>query len=122
MYAVLDEQSNRSLAKSVFFDVFNIEGTNTPYTLRTCAGISETSGRTAVGFQIESLDGIVSVPLPTLIECDHMPDDCSEIPTPAAAWHFEHLKPIAHEIPSIDPHAQILLLLGRDIHQSVTQG
>ena len=79
-------------------------------------------GRRGVGFQSKSLDGVLNVPLPTFIECDHMADDHYESPTPEAAWHFENLKPIAHEIPSIDPTAQILLLLGRDIHQSVTQG
>lgn len=55
--------------------------------------------------------------LPTLIECNYMPDDHSEIPSPAIAHHFPHLKSIAHEIPEIDPCAQILLLLGRDIIQ-----
>ncbi|KAJ8349415.1 hypothetical protein SKAU_G00245450 [Synaphobranchus kaupii] len=55
--------------------------------------------------------------LPTLIECNHMPDDRSEIPTPVAAQHHTHLKSIAHKIPQLDPEAQILLLLGRDILQ-----
>lgn len=53
--------------------------------------------------------------LPTLIECNHMPDDRSEIPTPAVAQHQPHLKSIAHRIPPLDPEAQILLLLRRDI-------
>lgn len=44
-----------------------------------------------------------------------MPDDRSEIPTPEAAKHHSHLKPIAHLIPELDPNAQILLLLGRDV-------
>lgn len=55
--------------------------------------------------------------LPTLIECNYMPDDHSEISSPAIAHHFPHLKSIAREIPEIDPCAQILLLLGRDIIQ-----
>ncbi|KAK3506463.1 hypothetical protein QTP70_000932 [Hemibagrus guttatus] len=46
-----------------------------------------------------------------------MPDDRAEIPSPdAARWHT-HLKPIANCIPPLDPEAQILLLLGRDILQ-----
>ncbi|RXN13836.1 hypothetical protein ROHU_037202 [Labeo rohita] len=117
MYAVLDEQSNRSLARSEFFDIFKVKGTEHPYTLRTCAGVTETSGRRATGFQAVSMDGKVRVSLPTLIECNNMPDDHSEIPSPAFARRFPHLKSIAHEIPEIDPGAQILLLLGRDIIQ-----
>lgn len=59
----------------------------------------------------------MKVKLPTPIECNNMPDDRAEIPTPdVARWHT-HLKPIAHCIPSLDPEARILLLLGRDILQ-----
>lgn len=64
----------------------------------------------------ESLDGTTSLMLPTLIECNHMPDDQLEIPTPSAAQHHT-LKSIAHRIPYLDPEAQILLLLGHDILQ-----
>ncbi|XP_058881751.1 uncharacterized protein LOC131737334 [Acipenser ruthenus] len=117
VYAILDDQSNKSLARSEFFDLFNLEGTDSPYTLRTCSGVTETSGRRATGFLAESLDGGTSVLLPTLIECNHMPDDRSEIPTPEAAKHHSHMKSIAHLIPALDPNAQILLLLGRDILQ-----
>lgn len=117
VYAILDEQSNKSLARSEFFDLFQIKGLDSPYTLRTCAGTTETSGRRATGFMVESLDGTTRLMLPTLIECNHMPDDRSEIPTPAAAQHHAHLKSIAYKIPHLDPEAQILLLLGRDILQ-----
>lgn len=53
--------------------------------------------------------------LPTLIECNYIPDDCSEIPSPDIVQHFAHLKSVANEIPTIDPEAKILLLLGRDV-------
>lgn len=66
MYAILDDQSNRSLARSEFFETFSIEGTTAPYTLKTCSGVAETSGRRAAGFTIESADGKTSIPLPTL--------------------------------------------------------
>ncbi|XP_062393459.1 uncharacterized protein LOC134080863 [Sardina pilchardus] len=116
-YAILDDQSNRSLARSEFFDFFCLKSTESPYTLRTCAGVTEMSGRRATGFIAQSLDGTCSVSLPTLIECNHMPDDRSEIPTPEAAKHHSHLESIAHLIPPLDPDAQILFLLGRDILQ-----
>ena len=77
----------------------------------------ETAGRRATGFIVESLDGVTKVKLPTLIECNNMPDDRNEIPTPEAAQLHAHLKPIAHRIPPLDPEAHILLLLGRDILQ-----
>ncbi|XP_068120871.1 uncharacterized protein [Hyperolius riggenbachi] len=115
MYAILDDQSNGSLAHPTFFDMFNVKGPSSPYSLRTCAGIVETAGRRASGFQIEAIDGSICLPLPTLIECNQIPDHRSEIPTPDVALHHAHLKRIAHLIPELDPQAKIILLLGRDI-------
>lgn len=117
VYAVLDDQRIRSLARSEFFDLFNLAGSYSPYTLSTCAGVTEMSVRRGTGFIAQPLDVSLSVPLLTPIECNHMPDDRSEIPTPVAAEHHSHLKPIAHLIPELDPDAQILLLLGQDILQ-----
>ncbi len=44
VYAVLDEQSNRYLAKTEFFNLFEIEANFAPYTIKTCAGVNQTSG------------------------------------------------------------------------------
>lgn len=115
MYAVLDEQSNKSLAKTEFFNLFEVNASSTPYTLKTCSGKSETSGRRAANFIIESMDGKLQLPLPTLIECDMVPDDRSEIPSPEIAQHHPHLQPVAFKIQPVDRDAPILLLLGRDI-------
>ncbi|XP_056107180.1 uncharacterized protein LOC130085444 [Rhinichthys klamathensis goyatoka] len=114
-YAVLDEQSNKSLAKTELFDLLGIGANAAPYTLKTCSGIVETSGRRANNLIVESIDGNVQISLPSLIECDMMPDDRSEIPSAEIAQHYSHLKPVADKIPAIDPDAAILLLLGRDI-------
>ncbi|KAL4009046.1 hypothetical protein ACER0C_002898 [Sarotherodon galilaeus] len=85
MYAVIDDQSNRSLAKSEFFSLFKINAKPTPYTLKTCSGREQTS------------------------------DNRSEIPSPEIAQHHPHLLPVADNIPPVDHHAPILLLLGRDV-------
>ncbi|KAK7944540.1 hypothetical protein WMY93_000268 [Mugilogobius chulae] len=125
MYAVIDEQSNRSLAKTEFFNLFEIKTTPAPYTLKTCSGKAETTGRRAVDFIIESMDGKTNIKLPPLIECDSVPDDRSEIPSPEIAQHHPHLLPIANKIQPVDHHAPILLLLGRDIlsvHKVVSPG
>ena len=64
---------------------------------------------------IEAIDGVVSLALPTLIECNLIPNNREEIPTPEAATHHCHLRTIASKIPPLDPSAEILLLLERDI-------
>ncbi|TWW81166.1 hypothetical protein D4764_01G0009810 [Takifugu flavidus] len=50
MDAVLDEQSNKPLAKSEFFHLFNIQTNSTPDTLRTRPGKIDTSGRRGPSF------------------------------------------------------------------------
>ncbi|XP_025754388.1 uncharacterized protein LOC106097728 isoform X2 [Oreochromis niloticus] len=118
MYAMLDDQSNSSLARSAFFDMFNVKGTMLPYTMKTCAGLSEAGGRRATNFVIQDVNGEVSMLLPTLTECDHIPDNRDEIPTKEAVSAHPHLHALASQIPPLDPAADILLLLGRDIIQA----
>lgn len=62
---------------------------------------------------MESLEGKTQLTLPTLIECDMMPDDRSEIPSPEIARHLLHLMPVADKIPALGAGAAILLLLGK---------
>ncbi|KAI4874483.1 hypothetical protein NFI96_017446 [Prochilodus magdalenae] len=54
---------------------------------RTCAGASQISGRRENNLILEFLDGKVQLHLPTLIECDLVPDDRAEIPSPDVARH-----------------------------------
>lgn len=115
MYAVLDDQKNCSLARSEFFNLFGIEGGLSPYLMKTCAGATEMTGRKAVGFQIEAVDGGVRMDLPPLLECNEVMTNRSEIPTAEAALAHAHLKRVAPYIPKLDPDAQMMILLGRDI-------
>ncbi|XP_023812156.1 uncharacterized protein LOC111947642 [Oryzias latipes] len=114
LYAIHDEQSNRSLVRPEFFELFNDRGPSSPYSLKTCAGTKEIMGRRATGYVVAAVDGSVHIPLPTLIECKNIPNDRDEIPTPSAAMHHNHLKSVAHLIPELDVNAPILMLLGRD--------
>ena len=68
MYAILDEQSNRSFVTSEFFSIFNVACSPLQYTLRICSGLKKTGGRKARGYIVESTDEKVSFRLPTLLE------------------------------------------------------
>jgi len=52
--------------------------------------------------------------LPTLIECDSIPQEKREVPTPEMARKFPYLQEIANEVPPFDSKANIHLLIGRD--------
>ena len=116
-YVVMDDQSNRSLARSTLFEKLSIATEALPYTLTTCSGKTDVFGRRAQGLVVESLNGKVTIPLPTVLECDDIPHDRSEIPSPQAASQHEHLRPLAESIPKIETDAGILLLIGRDVPQ-----
>lgn len=51
--------------------------------------------------------------LPTLIECDGVPQDKEEIPTPEIARQYSHLSSIADEILPLDSQAKFQLLIGK---------
>lgn len=104
-HAIHNEQSNISLVRPEFFELFNDSAPSFPYSLRTCASVKETMGRRATGYVEEDLDGSVHIPLPSLIDCADIPNDRDEIPIPSAARHHSHLKFVAHLIPDLDSDA-----------------
>ena len=53
-----------------------------------------------------------------LIVCNHIPNNREEIPIPEAANSHNHLRAISNKIPPLDPSAEILLVLGRDINHA----
>ena len=114
-YIIIDDQSNHSLPWAKLFDKLNIKGSATSYTLKTCSGVKQTLGRPAHGLVTESLDKQVRYQLPTLTECDEIPNNREEIPTPEVARAHPHLFQIANKIPTLDKEAEVLLLVGRDI-------
>ena len=114
IYAIIDEQSNSSLISSELADDLGAAGAEEKYYLTTCSGEKETKyGRRVTGMKIQSLSG-TEFNLPTLIECDSIPHDKREIPTPDMARRFPHLQEITNELPPFDKTAQIHLLVGRD--------
>lgn len=105
----------RSLVKSQFFDLLDLNSSASPYTLKTCSGTVDTAGRKAGDIIVGSLDEKTKEKLLTLLECNYLPDDRSEILNPECTQYFPHLRPVADKIPLFDTSAPILLLLGRDI-------
>lgn len=102
LYALIDDQSSRTLGKSQFFNHFGESGSKTEYILSSC-------------YIAESLEDATCFKLPTLLECDDIPNIRHKIPTPDAARFHQHLADIAQFIPPINPSAAILILIGRDL-------
>lgn len=114
MYALIDDQSNRSLARSEFFDLLNVYSEPKSYTISSCSGTIPKWGRQVKGLIVESWDSTQTLNLPAITECDNIPWNRNEIATPEIAQHYPHLVDIASEIPPLS-EAPVLRLLGRDL-------
>ena len=115
VYAIIDDQSNLSLAKSELFEHSGIKGQQIEYALSSCSGYVTASGRRANGFTVESLDCRSQLELPTLVECNQIPNIRDEVPIPDIARNHPHLNDIEDHIPPLDDQSEILLLIGRDL-------
>ena len=124
VYCMIDDQSNKSLATSAFFNSFEEYGPDHEYVMSSCAGKFVTSGPKASGYAVKSLDESCTFELPCLIECNDIPNSRSEIPSPAVAQAYSHLNDLATCIPEVDDSAEIEILIGRDLisaHYSLDQ-
>ncbi|XP_052696124.1 uncharacterized protein LOC128174669 [Crassostrea angulata] len=108
-------ESNHTLARSELLNQLGVTSDPIPYRLKSCAGVTEASGRRAVGFCIQSIDGLAYHKLPPIIECNDIPDNVMEIPTPEVARAHPHLRHIANELPPLRKDVSIQLLIGRDL-------
>ena len=115
VYAILDDMSNRSLIGPDLCDKLGVSGNAEEYTLSSCSGSAIMSGRRVSGLTVTSLDGSASFELPLLVECDEIPQDISEIPTPEVTLGFPHLRKITSSIPHLTHDCGIQLLIGRDL-------
>ena len=114
VYAILDEQNNTSMISSELADEIGASGPAEKCLLSTCTSNREVKyGRRVEHLSLRSIDGN-QFTLPTLTECEHIPQDKKKDPTPEMARKFPHLTTIADEIPPLNPDANVHILIGRD--------
>ena len=112
VYAIIDDQSNTSLVTSKLADELEATGPQERYYLTTRSGENEAKyGQCMTGAILKSFNRL-EYELPTLVECNNIPRDKQEIPTPEIARRFPHLNDIANEVPQLDQNAEIHLLIG----------
>lgn len=126
-YSMLDDQSNKTLGRSILFDSFKISSTPIEYSMQSCSGKSHSYGRIASGLVVEEVNSPqkVILKLPPVLECDNIPEKHTEIPTLEVARCYPHMKDIAKHLHALDSYIEILLLIGRDLleaHHTIDQG
>nr|XP_034318941.1 uncharacterized protein LOC105335138 [Crassostrea gigas] len=118
VYAILDDQSNRTLISPRLCDRLDVQGPSTQYSLSSCSGTTTMTGRRIEGLCAQSVHEDCQYELPITIECDDIPNERSEIPTPDVARFHYHLNSIVNELPSIEKDVNIELLIGRDVPEA----
>ena len=118
VYAVIDDQSNATLAKPELLDALGVVGEAVTYKMKSCAGEKYITGRSTTSLSVKSRDGRVTIRLPHVRECNNIPDNYSEIPVPEIAQAYEHLTPIVDQVDPVEPGVPIALLIGRDVLQA----
>lgn len=88
--------------------MFDEHRPSSTYSLRTFPGIKETMVRRARCYVIEALDGTVHLSLPSLAECNHIPNNRSDVSTNSSF----SLGTRAISCPRWWPKAPIIILLG----------
>ncbi|XP_070188491.1 uncharacterized protein [Littorina saxatilis] len=117
VYAILDDQSNASLATPELMDQLGSSPSEIEYQLTSCGGTQAMSGRQLRNITVQSTDER-SLILPHVLECDTIPNDRSEIPSSEVAQHHGHLNRIRKRIPPLDKQIPIALLIGRDLPEA----
>ncbi|XP_070617802.1 uncharacterized protein [Erythrolamprus reginae] len=87
-YAMIDTQSNQSLSRSAFLDLFDIQTKEARYTMSACAGYHRMAGRKTTGYCVESSDGSATFTLSPLPECSKLPGPVSDpdpVPVPTTS-------------------------------------
>lgn len=97
------------------FFFFDIQSESESHTLLSCSGQSTCSKRRVNGLEEKALDGSCRFDLPTVIECNEIPENKDEIPTPEVADKLFHLQDIADYLMPLDSEIYILLLIERDL-------
>ncbi|XP_069110180.1 uncharacterized protein [Argopecten irradians] len=118
VYALLDDQSNRSLISPELCNMIGITGETIEYTLQSCSGRTSMIGQRVSGVSIQSVSTLEHIDLPDLIECNYIPQDLNEIPTPDVANGYSHLKEIAPFLQPLNPSCGIHMLIGRDVPEA----
>ncbi|XP_021370177.1 uncharacterized protein LOC110461161 [Mizuhopecten yessoensis] len=118
VYALIDDQSNRSLVTPELCEMMGIRGETMTYTLSSCSGRTTMVGQRIDGLSVQSVGTAERLDLPELIECNYIPQDLSEVATPEIASNYPHLKEVAPMLHSLNANCGIHLLIGRDVPEA----
>ena len=116
-YAIIDDQSNKTLALPEVFDALGINSTPEKYVMHSCSGPRSMSGRRSFDMSVSASNG-KTMHIGQVLECEYIPQDTSEIPIPELVRKHPHLENVSSFIPEFKNDIPIAFLIGRDVPEA----
>ena len=118
-YAVLDDQSDTCFITDGVCKELGINGPETVIELGTMHTVQDIKTQKISGLIISPEDESVDIPLPKSFSREQIPARRDQIPTADMARNWNHLRPIANEIPAYREDLDIGLLIGNNCVQAI---
>ena len=117
--AIMDEQSNTTLAHPDIFDALHVETQQVHYTLNTL-GENKTHKTGRLGdFLIQGKFRTELFNLRNVTECDSIPNSAHELATCEDCENWPHLRKITRHLPTATSKMKTILLIGRDASDAI---
>ena len=115
-YCILDEQSNTTLVDNRLVEYFGVDFPVQDYSINFVSENIElmASGQQVKGLKVRGINQTELVSLPVAPSCQNIANTSDEVASPALVRSHEHCKQFAKFFPEYNPHAEVLLLIGRN--------
>ena len=118
-YAVLDDQSDTCFVTDSICDKLGIEGPETVIELGTMHAVENIKTQKISGLVASPTDDTVDISLPKAYSRENIPARRDQIPRAEMVVNWNHLRPIASQIPEYRDDIDIGLLIGNNCVQAI---
>ena len=118
-YALLDDASDTTFVTNKVKNELEVEGVDTSLNLSTMHGRRVITVTRIDGLIVERPDRRAQVELPKAYARDIIPSRKDQIPTPAVAGKWQHLKKIRDKIPPLDENLDVGILIGSNCPKAI---
>lgn len=118
-YKLLDDASDTTFVTNKVRSELGVQGVDTSLNLSTMHGRKVIPVTRNDGLIVEHSDRRAQVKLPKVYGRDIIPSRKDQIPTPAVADKWQHLKKIRHKLPPLDENLDVGILIGSNCLKAI---
>ena len=115
-YCILDEQSDTTLVDDKVLQFFGKDFPSQEYCIKFASQSCElnTAGHIVTGLRVRGVKEQEIIDVPLALSCPAVADTSGEVATPHIVSQHEDIASYAKYFPEFDPHAEVLILIGRN--------